>query len=351
MARPRTPGQAGMIDAYLKKKGSPMAGLGNIFVAAGKKYRVDPRLVVAISGIESSFGKHILGAHNAWGWGPGKPFGSWQEGITTVTRGLRKGYLDRGLKTPDQIVKRYAPGSVGNDESGWANTVNQFLGEMGVMPSSSTASSMTIDTPAPTPTAVPAASMPAPEEPPFESTAGIRGAAVANLRSLAMGGDEAQSPVGMLQGLAAGQQADTLAEAEVAEARALAAEQAPAPAVTAPPAASIAPPPSSGKFMQLPTRWKPTHPTDNLEKEGYTHARDFIGAAGTQVGAPVGGTIIAHGSAQGGQSLSLRGNDGRTYWLGHIDNVLPVGTKVKRGQVIARISSDHPSPHVHMDWT
>ena len=42
------------IDDYLKSKGSPLAGQGAVFVGAGKKYGVDPALVVAISGIESS---------------------------------------------------------------------------------------------------------------------------------------------------------------------------------------------------------------------------------------------------------------------------------------------------------
>lgn len=125
------PDYASQIDEFLRKKGSPMAGLGGAFVGAGKKYGVDPRLVVAISGIESSFGKHLYGAHNAWGWGPGKPFSSWEHGISEVTRGLRQGYLNRGLKTPAQIVNRYAPASDGNDTGRWVNTVNQFMGEMG----------------------------------------------------------------------------------------------------------------------------------------------------------------------------------------------------------------------------
>src|SRR5262245_48212229 len=95
-------GMAQQIDTYLKKKGSPLAGYGSVFVAAGKKYGVAPRLVVSISGIESSFGKYGPGTRrfNAWGWGPGKPFASWEDGISTVTKGLADGYLARGLKTP-----------------------------------------------------------------------------------------------------------------------------------------------------------------------------------------------------------------------------------------------------------
>jgi cell wall-associated NlpC family hydrolase len=122
---------AGQIDTMLQKYGSPLAGLGHVFVAAGKKYGVDPRLVVAISGIESSFGKHTLGAHNAWGWGPGIPFGSWHQAITTVTRGLKTGYLNEGRTSPDTIVSKWAPASDGNNEGHWSSTVKQFMRELG----------------------------------------------------------------------------------------------------------------------------------------------------------------------------------------------------------------------------
>jgi hypothetical protein len=82
---------AAQIDEFLKKQSSPLAGLGNVFAAAGQKYGVDPRLVVAISGAESSFGKHLFGANNGWGWGPGREFGSFQED-RAVTKGLRSRY-------------------------------------------------------------------------------------------------------------------------------------------------------------------------------------------------------------------------------------------------------------------
>jgi cell wall-associated NlpC family hydrolase len=119
------------IDSFLKKKGSPLAGFGNIFVAAGKKYGVDPALTVAISGIESSFGKHSFKPFNAWGWMTSRRWGSWEEGISQVTQGLASGYVREGLTTPEQIVRKYAPASDGNDEQRWTKVVNQFLGELG----------------------------------------------------------------------------------------------------------------------------------------------------------------------------------------------------------------------------
>ena len=50
-----TPAQT--LDAFLRKRGSPLAGQGATFVSAGKRYGVDPYLMVAIAGAESSFGK------------------------------------------------------------------------------------------------------------------------------------------------------------------------------------------------------------------------------------------------------------------------------------------------------
>lgn len=127
------------IDAFLHKNGSPMAGLGNVFVAAGKKYGVDPRLVVGIAGAESSLGKYAYRPYNAWGWGgrAGHSFGSWEESIAQVTKGLRDGYISQGRTTPAAIVSKYAPSSDGNDEAQWASNVGHFMKQLGADPGAS----------------------------------------------------------------------------------------------------------------------------------------------------------------------------------------------------------------------
>jgi len=47
--------------------------------------------------------------------------------------------------------------------------------------------------------------------------------------------------------------------------------------------------------------------------------------------------------------MYFRSDSGYEYWIGHIDNMLPEGTRVKKGQVFAAISADHPRPHAHLD--
>jgi hypothetical protein len=101
----------------------------------------------------------------------------------------------------------------------------------------------------------------------------------------------------------------------------------------------------TGKGIALPGSFKSTHATSNL---GWP-AIDIPGKPGTPVRSPLAGEIVRHGSAQGGEALYLDTNgDGQgDYWLGHVTQMLPVGTRVRRGQQIAVISPDHAVPHAH----
>lgn len=136
---------------------------------------------------------------------------------------------------------------------------------------------------------------------------------------------------------------------KVLQQRQMASVKAPA-AQTTTKAAPVTSTPQGG-FLQAPMAgtWKGTHVTDNLGW-GTNTAEDIMGAPGTAVGAPEAGVIERHGSAQGGQSLYFKGASGHEYWLGHIESDMPVGTKVAKGQVIAKISGDHPRPHLHIDY-
>ena len=127
-----TPAQ---INKYLRAKGSPLAGKGAVFVREARRNRLDPALLVAIAGAESSFGKSINGSFNPFGWGPGIDFRSWDDAIRKVARGLRQGYADEGLKTIAQIGAKWAPIGAGNDpsnlNSNWARNVGRFYSELG----------------------------------------------------------------------------------------------------------------------------------------------------------------------------------------------------------------------------
>ena len=96
-APPQNCTMAQSIDAYLNAKDSVMAGLGSVFDTAGQVHDIDPRLLVAIAGAETTFArpdKMLHGPFNPFGYGIyiGINFSSWLEAIITVTKSLSGSY-------------------------------------------------------------------------------------------------------------------------------------------------------------------------------------------------------------------------------------------------------------------
>lgn len=152
-----TPAQ---IDDYLARKHSPMAGMGNVFSTYGRDYDVDPRLVVAIAGAETTFGQHQCTTNNAWNWFhrrtcPASSFASYQDGAEHVTRFLRRSYINRGYDTIELIRYKYC--ASGCDR--WIPLVTAFHGEMPVNARPTTTPPAT--SPATPPGALPAPGLPA----------------------------------------------------------------------------------------------------------------------------------------------------------------------------------------------
>lgn len=116
-------------DKYLTSKKSPMAGLGATLVAAGRQYSINPSLVVAIAGVESSFGVYNANAYNAWGrkakGGSYEAFASWEDAVYNQTQYLRIKYYNIGLTTLVAIGSKYAPGN-----SSWPGKVQHFLDDI-----------------------------------------------------------------------------------------------------------------------------------------------------------------------------------------------------------------------------
>lgn len=113
---------------YLQAHNSPLSGEAETFVKEADKYDLDWRLVAAIAGTESTFGKRVPArSHNAWGWGiptgarSGIGFYSWGHGIATVSRGLRENYVSRGATTVEQIGRIYAA------SPRWSSNVRHFI--------------------------------------------------------------------------------------------------------------------------------------------------------------------------------------------------------------------------------
>jgi hypothetical protein len=117
-----------ILRAFLHEYNSPLEDEAATFVYEADKHSIDWKLVTAIAGTESTFGKHIPSySYNAWGWGiptgaqSGIGFSSWANGIATVSRGLKENYINKGAITLDEIGYIYAASPV------WSAHVQFFI--------------------------------------------------------------------------------------------------------------------------------------------------------------------------------------------------------------------------------
>lgn len=127
MARQLDP-KAKVLAAYLAKHNSPLQYHAQDFIDAANQYSLDWKLVAAISGTESTFGKHIPGGYNGWGWGvygtQAISFKSWREAIFTVSEGLRLNYINKGYTDPYSMNRIYA------SSPAWGGHVTFFMNDI-----------------------------------------------------------------------------------------------------------------------------------------------------------------------------------------------------------------------------
>lgn len=119
------------LKKFLLKVNSPLADYSQVFVDAADKYDVDWKLVPAISGVESTFGRFIpANSYNAYGWNNGNfAFKDWPQSIEVVNKTLRENYINKGATTVERIAPIYAPPS-----NTWAGKVRYFMTKIEATP-------------------------------------------------------------------------------------------------------------------------------------------------------------------------------------------------------------------------
>lgn len=95
------------------------------FLTAASEYQLDWRLLPAISGVESTFGRFLPNeSYNPFGWGiyadHVTSFKSYEEGINTVAEGLKTKYNTENLYA---MARSYCPPNPEN----WAKKVTYFM--------------------------------------------------------------------------------------------------------------------------------------------------------------------------------------------------------------------------------
>lgn len=111
----------------------PMKNTHWALEAAGRRYNVNPALIVGIAAKETQLGRTSCLRYEAWGlgacgraWTP-PSFNSWRESIFYFARFLRTRFLNRGINTVEGILSAgYCVGGCGS----WASDVYRWMGPL-----------------------------------------------------------------------------------------------------------------------------------------------------------------------------------------------------------------------------
>lgn len=120
-----------IIKNYLEKYHSPLVPYSDLIYRVSKDYGFEYYWIVAIAQQESNLCKKAPeNSFNCWGYGIHKKgilrFKSYELSIRSYAEYLKREYFDKGLDTPELIMKKYCPSSDGS----WARGVWQFINEM-----------------------------------------------------------------------------------------------------------------------------------------------------------------------------------------------------------------------------
>lgn len=124
-----------ILKKYLEAHNSPLANHAHFLIETAEKYDMDWRLLPAIAGQESTFCRTIPeDSYNCWGWGVHTRgtlgFSSWESAIETVAKGLKTEYINKGYRTPEEMMKKYCPRSITEAGGSWAEGIKYFIWEM-----------------------------------------------------------------------------------------------------------------------------------------------------------------------------------------------------------------------------
>jgi hypothetical protein len=120
-----------IIKRYLQKYKSPLEPYSDLIFDLSQTYGFDYSYILAIGQQESNLCKKIPeNSFNCWGYGIHKRgtlgFDNYEIALRSFAEYLKREYFDKGLDTPEKIMKKYCPHSDGS----WAFGVQYFINEI-----------------------------------------------------------------------------------------------------------------------------------------------------------------------------------------------------------------------------
>ena len=122
--------KAKAVEAFiLSKNGSPMfASEAQTSIDKANECGVDYKLMIAIAGYESGYGRKPMKKYNPYGWRNGKTYNSFKEAISEITCQFGNKYIKKGRDTVKEISEIYL-GSNSNHDA-WIKNVSYIRSQI-----------------------------------------------------------------------------------------------------------------------------------------------------------------------------------------------------------------------------
>lgn len=123
-----------LVANFFRKYNAPLASNAQTFIEAADRYNLDYRLLPAIAMEESKGGQGTPAkTNNPFRYSTDNKkvnvYTSVGEAINQVAEIIKREYIDKGLKTPDEIMTLYAPSSIKTGGT-WALNVSKYLKQL-----------------------------------------------------------------------------------------------------------------------------------------------------------------------------------------------------------------------------
>lgn len=112
-------------EAMLKRYDSPMQGLGHIIVQKADECGGDFKILLAIAGNESLFGRVPVKKYNPYGYLDGVQYASFEDALTKISCYISQRFIAKCNKDITCIVKTYA--GPADDKQRWVFNINWFI--------------------------------------------------------------------------------------------------------------------------------------------------------------------------------------------------------------------------------
>ena len=122
--------KAKAVEAFiLSQNGSPMfASEAQTSIDKANECGVDYKLMIAIAGYESGYGRKPMKKYNPYGWKNGKTYSTFKDAISEITCQFGDKYIKKGLDTVKEISNIYL-GKEGNHDA-WIKNVTYIKSQI-----------------------------------------------------------------------------------------------------------------------------------------------------------------------------------------------------------------------------